>query len=182
VGAASEVRSVSLNVELRIAATRRRYAPGEQERLSELFGQPEDWGRNLHGLHWTSLTFHVGPFTGSTTVDLPVTTTYDLEVSSAKYFNALEDGEVPLEFLFSGTVFYAGADGRLQVVRIGWDKQCDFRLPVSAWRETIDRHFPDTAWLRLRRDSFDRLTAYKARNAHLTWEETLDSLLPGEEP
>lgn len=181
VGAASEVRSVALNVELRIAATRRRYLPGEQERLSELFGRPEDWGRNLHGLHWTSLTHQVGPFTGSTTVELPVTTTYDLEVSSAKYFNALEEGDVPLEFLFSGTVFYTAADGRLQVVRIGWDKQCDFRLPVSAWRETIDRHFPDSAWLRLRRDSFDRLTAYKARHSHLTWEQTLDSLLGAEE-
>jgi hypothetical protein len=34
---------------------------------------------------------------------MPVTCTYDLEVVAAKYFYALEDGEVPLEFLFSGT-------------------------------------------------------------------------------
>ena len=77
--------------------------------------------------------------------------------------NALEHGEVPLEFLFSGTVFYSDPVGRLQVGRIGWDKECDYRLPVRVWREMIDRHFPDAAWLRLGRESFDRLAAYKAR-------------------
>jgi hypothetical protein len=98
-------------------------------------------------------------------------------VAASKYFNALEGGEVPLEFLFSGTVFYAGADGRLQVGRIGWDKDADYRLPVSVWRAMIDRYFPDSAWLRLRRESFDRLTAYKARHTLLTWEDAVDKLL-----
>ncbi|MEA2459342.1 MAG: hypothetical protein QOC95_2314 [Thermoleophilaceae bacterium] len=177
VGAAAQVRSVALNVEVRIAATRRRYKEGERDRLVDLFGHPDDWGRNLKTLHWTALTTHVPPFTGSTEIELPVTCTYDLEVAASKYFNALEDGEVPLEFLFSGTVFYAGADGRLQVGRIGWDKDADYRLPVPAWREMIDRYFPDSAWLRLRRGSFDRLSAYKARHTLLTWEETVDRLL-----
>jgi hypothetical protein len=177
VGAAAQVRSVALNVELRIAATRRRYEAAERDRLVELFGHQDDWGRNLKTLHWTALTVHVPPFTGSTEIELPVTCTYDLEVSASKYFNALEDGEVPLEFLFSGTVFYAGADGRLQVGRIGWDKDASYRLPVSAWREMIERYFPDSAWLRIRRDSFDRLTAYKARHTLLTWEQTIERLL-----
>ena len=180
VGAAAQVRSVALNVEVRIAATRRRYDEGERDRLVELFGHPDDWGRNLKTLHWTALTATVPPFTGSTEIELPVTCTYDLEVAGSKYFNALEDGEVPLEFLFSGTVFYAGADGRLQVGRIGWDKDADYRLPVSAWRDMIDRYFPDSAWLRLRRESFDRLTAYKARHTLLTWEDTVERLLRDE--
>lgn len=177
VGAAAEVRSVALNVEVRIAATRRRYAEAERGRLVELFGHPDDWGRNLKTLHWTGLTANVPPFTGSTEIELPITCTYDLEVSASKYFNALEDGEVPLEFLFSGTVFYAGADGRLQVGRIGWDKDAEYRMPVSAWRDMIDLYFPDSSWLRLRRESFDRLAAYKARHTLLTWEQTLDKLL-----
>jgi hypothetical protein len=177
VGAAAQVRSVALNVEVRIAATRRRYEPEERDRLVDLFGHPDDWGRNLKTLHWTALTATVPPFTGSTEIELPITCTYDLEVTASKYFNALEDGEVPLEFLFSGTVFYAGADGRLQVGRIGWDKDADYRLPVSAWRDMIDRYFPDSAWLRLRRDSFDKLSAYKARHTLLTWEETVERLL-----
>jgi hypothetical protein len=177
VGAAAQVRSVALNVELRIAATRRRYVQAERDKLVDLFGPSEEWGRNLKTLHWTSLTVQVPPFTGTTEVELPITCTYDLEVSASRYFDALEDGEIPLEFLFSGTVFYTGADGRLQVGRIGWDKDAEFRLPATAWRDMIDRYFPDSAWLRLRRAEFDRLTAYRTRHTLLTWEETVEKLL-----
>lgn len=171
------VRSVALAVEIRIAATRRSYEEGEQERLYELFGRPADWGRNLRGLHWTSLTANVPSFTGTTVLELPVTCTYDLEVTAGRYFDSLQRGYVPLEFMFSGTVFYAAFDGRLQVGRIGWDKEARFRLPVAAWREMMDRYFPDSAWLRIRRSSFDRLTAYKAQHALPTWEAAIESLL-----
>jgi hypothetical protein len=171
-----DIRSVSLSVEIRIAATRRAYDERAQERLVELFGKPEDWGRNLHALHWTTLNVVVPAFSGQTLVELKVPCSYDLEVTGARYMNALEDGSVPLEFLFSGAVFYAD-DGRLQVGRIGWDKEAEFRLPVAAWRDAMDRHFPGAAWLRLERGSFDRLSAYKARHTHLTWEQTLDALL-----
>ena len=34
---------------------------------------------------------------------------YDFNVAATKYFYALEDGEVPLDFLFSGSVFYQDA-------------------------------------------------------------------------
>jgi uncharacterized protein DUF6084 len=177
VGAAAQVRSVALNVEVRIAATRRRYVEAERDKLVDLFGPSEEWGRNLKTLHWTNLTLQVPAFTGTTEVELPITCTYDLEVSASRYFDALEEGEVPLEFLFSGTVFYAGADGRLQVGRIGWDKDADYRLPVGAWRDMIDRYFPDSAWLRLRRAEFDRLVAYKSRHTLLSWEQVVDKLL-----
>jgi hypothetical protein len=177
VGAAAQVRSVALNVEVRIAATRRRYAEPERGKLVDLFGQPQEWARNLKTLHWTSVTVQVPAFTGTTEIELPITCTYDLEVAASRYFDALEDGEVPLEFLFSGTVFYAGADGRLQVGRIGWDKDATYRLPVQAWRDMIDRYFPDSAWLRLRRTEFDRLAAYKAKHTLLSWEQVVDKLL-----
>jgi len=39
---------------------------------------------------------------------------------------ALDDGEVPLEFLFSGTVFYSGDDGALQTMRISWDAEAEW--------------------------------------------------------
>jgi hypothetical protein len=172
-----QVRSLSLNVQLRIAATRRGYSDAEEEGLRELFGSPEQWGRSLHSLHWTNLAVHVPAFSGSTVVELPVTCTYDLEVSASKYLNALEEGEVPLEFLFGGTLFYAGPDGRLQVRPIAWSEETEYRLPASVWREMMDRHFPGSAWLRLGRDSFDRLHAYRARHAHLTWDDAVDALL-----
>jgi hypothetical protein len=171
-----DIRSVALNVEIRIAATRRAYDPQEQERLVELFGRPEDWGRNLHALHWTTLSLNVPAFSGRTVAELKVPCSYDLEVAGARYMNAIGDGNVPLEFLFSGAIFYSDG-GRLQVGRIGWDQESDFRLPVALWREAMERHFPGAAWLRIGRESFDRLAAYKARHTLLTWEQTVDHLI-----
>ena len=179
VGEPAEVRSVALTVELRIAATSRTYNPAERARLAELFGGDDDWGRNLHAMHWTTLSLNIPAFTGSTTIDLPVTCTYDLEVSGAKYLHALDHGQIPLEFLFSGTVFYTDAAGRLQVGRIGWDKDASYRVPVRAWREMIDRHFPGSAWLRMSRDTYDRLMAFKARGTYMSWDDAIEALLDG---
>jgi hypothetical protein len=175
------VRSVALNTQIRIAATQRHYEVAEQERLLELFGEPHRWGNTLRSLLWTHTTLQVPPFSGSTVVDMPVTGTYDLEVVAAKYFYALEDGEVPLEFLFSGTVFYAGEDGRLQIARISWEKEAEFRLPVRLWKEMMERYFPNTAWLRLRKDAFDRLYNYKVSRGFPTWEAAVESLLSASE-
>jgi Family of unknown function (DUF6084) len=171
------IRSLALNVQVRIAATRRRYGDAEEERLVELFGLPEQWARSLRSLHWQNVALQVPAFEHSTVVELPLTCTYDLEVVASQYLHALEDGEVPLEFLFGGSVFYPGAAGRLQVRPISWDQEAEFRLPVAAWDRMMDRYFPDSAWLRLPRRSFERLHAYRARNSFLTWEETVEALL-----
>jgi hypothetical protein len=153
------IRSVALNVQIRIAATRRPYDERDRERLVELFGQAGDWGRNLRSLHWTNVALQVAPFRRTTLVELPVTCTYDLEVTASRYFHALGDGDVPLEFLVS------------------WGDEAEFKLPVSVWREMMDHHFPNHAWLRLEGHAFDRLHAYKRDNTLLTWEDTVDSLL-----
>jgi Family of unknown function (DUF6084) len=98
-------------------------------------------------------------------------------VASAKYLAALGDGDIPLELLFSGTVFYAAPGGALQVSRISWSAEAAHRLPVRVWREAIDGHFPHSAWLRLDRDAFDRLAAFKAARTLPSWEAALDLLL-----
>jgi Family of unknown function (DUF6084) len=175
------IRSVLLDVQIQIAARLRSYDPSEQERLYDLFGSPERWRETLRTLPWTRATVAVPGFTGSTVVDVPVACTYDLEVSAAGYLSALEDGEVPLELLFSGSVFYSAPDGRLQTTRIAWSKEADYALPVRVWRETMDRHFPDSAWLRLSRGSYDRLRGYRARNALASWDEAIERLLRGGE-
>src|SRR3954451_5375541 len=86
------IRSIALSAEIRIAATRRAYDEAAQRRLVELFGAPEDWGRHLHALHWTTLNVTVPAFSGKTTIDLLVPCSYDLEVAGSKYLNALVDG------------------------------------------------------------------------------------------
>ena len=175
------VRSVALNTQIRIAATGRHYEAAEQERLLELFGEPSRWKDTLRSLLWTHTVLQVPRFSGSTVVDMPVACTYDLEVVAAKYFYALEDGEVPLEFLFSGTVFYAEEGGRLQTTRISWEKEAEFRLPVRLWKEMMDQYFPNSAWVRLRKDAFDQLYDYKVRKGLPTWEATVEALLRASE-
>jgi len=47
----------------------------------------------------------------------------------------------------------------------------------------MDHHFPDSAWLRLDRESQGRLVAYKSRRGLATWGDVLDELIgpaPGE--
>jgi hypothetical protein len=175
--AGQAIRSVLLDTQIQIAARRRRYDAAAEERLFELFGAPAGWGATLRTLPWTRFTTVVPPFTGSTLVDLAVPCSYDLHVAASRYFDALDGGDVPLEFLFSGTVFAAGPGGMLQATRISWESDAEYRLPVTVWKEAMDAYFGGTAWLRVRKDVFDRLAAYKSRRALASWEDALDSLL-----
>lgn len=172
------IRSILLDTQIQIAARRRPYDEGAHDRLFELFGPVANWGTSLRTLLWTRTTVVVPPFTGTTSVDLHVPCSYDLEVVASRYFDALTDGAVPLEFLFSGTVF---AGTPLQATRISWEEEAEYRLPVSVWKETMERHFRGTAWLRLGKDAFDRLCAYKSRHALATWDDAVDGLLEGRE-
>jgi hypothetical protein len=173
------VRSLALNTQIRIAPARRRYSARDQERLVELFGPPERWGEALRTFRWHQQGAFVPPFESSTSVELAVPCTYDLEVATAKYFYALDEGDVPLEFLFSGTVFYVDETGGLQAAQIPWECEAAYRMPVRAWRDAIENHFAGSAWLRLRDDVFDRLVAYKSGRSLPTWEATIEELLEG---
>ncbi|MGH7723701.1 MAG: DUF6084 family protein [Candidatus Dormibacteria bacterium] len=171
------IDTIALSCQIMIEAVRRPYAAREQEALLDLFGTPERWGTSLKTMLWTHTGMVVPGFAGRTTAKLTVPASFDLSLASTKYFFALEDGEVPLTFQFSGTVFYRDADAALMTERIPWSKEARFRLPVTVWRDLIDRHYPDGAWLCLRRDVFDRLYRYKAKRAVPTWETVIDELL-----
>ncbi|WP_336206920.1 DUF6084 family protein [Nonomuraea sp. LPB2021202275-12-8] len=171
-----EVRSLALDSQIRISPAGRAYDEASRARLAELFGRGQEWGRNLRSLLWAQTVTQVPAFTGETSALVRVACTYDFEVAVAKYFDGLRDGEVPLEFLFSGTIFYL-VEGRLLAARIGWDTEARFRMPVSAWRDAMERHFPASAWLRLDRGTFDRLYAYRARHTLTGWDDVVDRLL-----
>jgi hypothetical protein len=99
-------------------------------------------------------------------------------VAATKYFAGLDAGDVPLILMFSGTVFYAEADGLLQVSPISWQMEAKFRLPVKVWRDMMEAYYPNSAWLCLRRDVFDRLNQYKTEHGIPTWEALIESLIP----
>ncbi len=60
---------------------------------------------------------------------------------------------------------------------IAWNVEADHRLPVSVWRATMDTFFPNSGWIRLRRETIDALTRYKADRALTSWEDTVERLL-----
>jgi hypothetical protein len=170
------VHSIALRAQVQIEPVRRRYTPTEQERLKELFGEPERWSKSVHPLLWTNANINVSGFTGSTLIDIPVTCTFDFNVAITKYIYGLEGGELPLNFLFSGTVFHASRMG-LQVAQIPWDREASYKLPIKVWAHMMDEHYPNTAWLCLQREAFNRLAEYKARNNIASWEEALERAL-----
>jgi hypothetical protein len=171
------VRAIALGIQVRIAAMQRAYTRAEQERLLDVFSEPARWGQTLRSLLWTTFHVHVAGFVDQTVVDVSMPCTYDFDVVASKYFDALQDGHIPLELLFNGTLFYSGEDGRLQAAQIGWDKEAGFDLPVRVWKDVMQLHFPNSAWLRVHKDVFDRLNSYRMRNALPTWESALESLL-----
>jgi Family of unknown function (DUF6084) len=172
-----QIQNVNLKCQIMLTVTQRRYNPDEKAKLTEIFGEPERWGKTLHTFLWTNVNTVVPRFIGSTTVDLPVPCSYDFEVVSTKYFNALEDGEIPLNFLFSGTIFYEGEQGNLQIGQISWSKEANYRLPVALWKDAIASAFPNTAWIRLQKDVFDQLYQYKITHGLIAWEDVLTHLL-----
>ncbi len=179
--AGQAIHSVALRCQIQIEVTRRRYTPEEQAGMRDLFGEPERWGQTLRTLLWTHANVVVPSFQGTTVTDLHVPCTFDFNVAATKYFEGLTDGEIPLHFLFSGTVFYAEDEGILQVAPISWEQEAKFKLPLIVWREMMDSYYPNTVWLNLRRDAFDRLSQYKMQHGIPTWEEAIERMLPVEE-
>ncbi len=170
------VQALALRCQIRVEPQKRRYSAAEAERLLDLFGQPSRWSDTLRPMQFAYVDKLIPGFVGQTEVDLPVVCTYDLEVAAGRYFSALEGGEIPLLLLFSGTVFYGGPQG-FTVEQIPWHKEAACRLPVGVWQELMDTHFPGSGWLRLRRETIDRLGKFKAGRALPTWDDALNALL-----
>ena len=175
------IQSVALRCQIQIEANHRKYGAHEQEGLLDLFGAPERWSRTLRPMLWTHASVMVPPFKGSTVVDLPVPCTFDFNVAATKYFAALEEGDVPLNLMFSGTIFYEPTGAGLQVEQIPWDREAKYRLPVRAWQEMMEIYYPNSAWLCLRRDVFEKLSRYKMDRGIPTWEQALESIIPASE-
>jgi hypothetical protein len=170
------VEAIALRCQLRIEPARRRYSDAEAERLEDLFGETQRWSETLRPVQFSNVSIMVGGFTGRTELDLPVPLSYDMEIGATRYFAGLDDGEVPLLLLFSGTIF-GMADGRLSVAQVPWSKEAHFRLPVAVWRAAIDAHFPNSAWFRVSTHTRDELQRFKTRHALPTWEATVLELL-----
>ncbi len=171
------IQSISLNCQLQLRPLGRSYSALEEARLLDLFGERERWGQTMKPLHWTNLMVKVPPFTGETTVELSLPCSLDFDVAANKYFYGLDTGSIDVAVMFSGTIFYTGENGAVQISQIPWDREVQFRLAVEVWKAVIDAHYPDTTWLRLPRDTFDRLYRYKVAQSIPFWADVLNRLL-----
>jgi hypothetical protein len=170
------VHTLALRVQVRIEPQRRRYDDAEERALLDLFGDRTRFGQTLRPFSWLHASAVAPGFTGSTEIDLVLPCTYDFEVSGATYLRALRDGEVPLLFLFSGTVFTRGTTG-FSVSPVPWDAEASFRLPVAVWRDLMETAFPGSEWLRVHRDTVDALAHYRHLRGLTSWDAVLTTLL-----
>jgi hypothetical protein len=171
------IHTVALRTQIQIEVTRRKYDADEQTRLLDLFGKPDRWAQTLRNMLWTHASVVVPRFTGSVLADIPVPCTFDFNIAATKYFHGVTSGDLPLCFQFSGTVFYQKKGEALQVAPISWDKEAKYRLPVKVWKDVMDVYYPNSAWLALQRDTFEKLYQYKVREGIPTWEEALERAL-----
>jgi hypothetical protein len=178
--ASEAIHAVTLRCQVQIEPAKRRYVPNEQEKLLDLFGTPERWARTVKPLLWMNTSIAVPRFTGELLVDLELPCTFDFNVAATKYFHALNSGDIPVAVMFSGTLFYEGSNGALQISQVPWDRECIYRLPVSVWKDMMEMHHPNSAWLCLRRDTFEQLYNYKVRHGLPTWEQAIARALASE--
>lgn len=176
------IQSILLNCQLQLQTLGRPYSAAEEARLLDLFGERERWGQTMKPLHWMNLVVKVPPFTSETATDLPLPCSLDFDVAANKYFYGLRAGGITIDVMFSGTVFYAGEGGAMRIAQIPWDREMRFQLPVETWKQAIDAHYPDSAWLRLPRSTFDRLYEFKVRRGIPMWPQVIDQLLDAAEP
>jgi hypothetical protein len=187
-GTGAEVHAVALRCQVRILPQRRGYASEEEAGLLDLFGERGRWPTTLKSFLWMQCSTMVQGFAGSTEADLPLPCTFDFDVAAAKYLNALHDGEIPLELLFSGTVFTKGQTG-FTVEQVPWDREASYQLPVAVWRTLMDQYFPNAGWIRLDRGILAALGRYKSSRGLTSWEAAVEGLLaqatadvPGDRP
>lgn len=179
--AGQPIHSLSLNCQVQIQPLGRAYTASEESRLLDLFGERERWATTMKPLLWTNSAVRVPGFECETAVDLPLPCTMDFDVAATKYFYGLDAGRISISVLFSGSIFYAGESGTLQVAQVPWDLEARFHLPVGIWKQAIDAHYPNMNWLRLPKQTFARLYHYKVQRGIPSWERTMERLLDNAE-
>jgi|SRR5215469_15536517 len=172
-----EVYAAALKCQVIIEATKRQYDDQTKENLVEVFGQPHRWEDTVKSLYWTTVTVPVTRFCDQTIIDLPIACSEDHITAAGKYFYSVYNEEVPLAFLFSGTLFYQDADNTLRITQVPWHKEAAFRMPAHLWSEMMNVYFPNVKWLPMRLDIFKKLYKLKTLQPSATIEDCLESAI-----
>lgn len=168
----ARVHTIALRAQVQIEPQKRRYTEAESSALVDLFGTLDRYGDTLKPMLWTHVSTMVLGFSGEKEFELQIPCSYDFEVAANKYLNALENGEIPMILLFSGTVYTEGERG-IAAELMSWSCEARHRLPVPVWRATMDAHFPNSAWIRIDRDVFAELDRFRVSESIPTWDATI---------
>jgi uncharacterized protein DUF6084 len=170
------VYTVALTVQIQLEPIQRAHDGATRARLADVFGDPERWGDTARGVLWTRRDMLVPSFRGATTFVLQVPCNTDLELATARYLEAVPEGEVPLSLHFNGSVFYSSPDDRLQITQVPWHAETQARLPIETWRAAVG----DRGGLaRLRADTYAALRAYREARALPSLDAAVEDLLAG---
>lgn len=170
------IYAVALRCQIRIEPLRRPYSDAEAAGLADLFGPRERWANTQRTFLWQHSTAMVPGFTNVTQISLPLECTYDFEVAASKYLHALKEGAIPLQFLFSGTIFVKN-DRSFAVQQVSWECESRYDVPVAVWDHLIQMHYPNAGWVRLGHDTVSALAAYKSARGMLDFDEAVNALL-----
>src|SRR3984893_14284416 len=170
------VHAIALRCQVRIEPLGRGYSDDEAAALTDLFGPRERWATTQRTFLWQHSAAMVPAYMGTNEITLPLECTYDFEVTAAKYLHALGDGALPLQFLFSGTIFTASQRG-FSVQQVSWYCEDHYDMPVAVWRELIRQHYPNTGWVRLSHDAVAALAAFRSARRPFSGEDAVTPLL-----
>lgn len=105
------MHAIALRCQIRIQPQQRRHTAAEAKRLRDLFGGTSRWADTVKPIQLAQVSNMVPGLSAMAEIDLQVPCTYDLEVASARYLQALDNGTIPLLLLFGGTVFIEAESG-----------------------------------------------------------------------
>jgi len=177
-----EVYAIALTAQVFVEPAKRRYGEETRALLVDLFGAPDRWALTTQSFQLWRADVLVPSFTGQTTFALHVPCTYDLEVAAAKYFYALADGEVPLAFHLSGSIFYRDETDRLKIVKVPWTAVADHLLPVATWQAMIALHYAPGGFVRLGAETLRRLQERRSAGGFRSFDDCVADLLDGDAP
>jgi hypothetical protein len=172
-----QVYAVALKCQLMIEAVKRRYNEDDKNRLYELFGDHTRWDETLRTIFWQIINVPVPSFMNKTVIEINVPCSEELRIAAGKYFYAVREGSVPLNFLFSGTLFYQSKNDELQISLIPWEKEARYQMPTVLWQTLMDSHFPGSRWLQIHKDVYEKLVEYKSMTKYATIEDCLENIL-----
>jgi hypothetical protein len=158
-----QIEALVLRSQIRIEPQWRSYTDAEKLLLRDLFGTTDRWNKTLHALAWADVPVMVPAFSGETQVNVHVPCTYDFDV---------EGGNIPLRFLFSGSVFRAGANA-FSAERISWSSECAYRMAYEVWRDAMRACYGDSALIRIDRETFEYLQRLRAETGATSWDEVI---------